>query len=91
MKKTLIIVALVLFPCICTAKSILDIPKGIEISKCGSDCLEIKTRNDVVYRVYSCGKLDKLVWKELSENKDDLFWAGDVTTTGSSITLYPIK
>ena len=49
-----------------------SLPKNITITPCGEECIEIHTRNDVVFRVHACGKLEKKEWKELSGNEDSV-------------------
>jgi len=36
----------------------------------GKDYIEVKTRNDIVYRVYPCGQLEKKTWSMLNRNED---------------------
>lgn len=64
-----------------------DLPKDITITSCGKECLEVHTRNDVVFRIYSCGKLEKKEWKELSSNKDTSGWYGTGAST-APLTIY---
>lgn len=46
--------------------------KDFEIKSCGDECKEIHTRGGPIYRVYACGKLEKLTqeWKELNPNEE---------------------
>lgn len=46
--------------------------KDIHISKCGLDCIEVETRNDLKLRVYSCGRVELLKWEEIIPNKDTM-------------------
>lgn len=36
-----------------------------------NDYIVVKTRNNVIYRIYPCGKLEKQVYRELNPNEDD--------------------
>lgn len=92
MKKILSVVAiLIMIPFSASCKEVV---KDIEISPCeGEDeCMRIETRGGPVYRVYACGKLDKLTWKQLNRNEEDhlIFtalsgtFAGGVTLTNES-------
>jgi hypothetical protein len=47
-----------------------------EITECGENCIQIKSENNTI-RYYSCGKVEKLDWKEINPNEDP---TGIVTT-----------
>lgn len=54
----------------------VDFTNDIRIKKCEKhDCVEIKTRNNTI-RVYECGKVEKLDWKELNPNEDTQTFSG---------------
>jgi hypothetical protein len=39
-----------------------------EITECGKDCIQIESKNNTI-RYYSCGKIEKLSWKEINPNE----------------------
>ena len=44
------------------------VPEG---KKWNDGYLSVKTRSGNEYRIYPCGKVDKLVWKEINPNEDN--------------------
>lgn len=57
---------------------------NMKISICEGidDCVEIITEGGPTYRIYGCGKLDKLEWKELNPNEETLSSDTWLDTTG---------
>ena len=63
----------------------------VDISE-GETYVEIATRHGV-FRVYPCGKVDKLTWKELNANGDNDQWVVfyDAGTATGNHTNYATK
>ena len=78
MRKATAFIAILL---IVSFPSAFSFAKDFETRKCGDECLEIKTRGGPVYRVYACGKLEKMVWEELNPNEEP----GGITFSGGTI------
>ena len=66
---------------------------GQVTAKMNTEYIEVVTRN-ATYRVYPCGKLEKLTWKELNRNEDKpaaTSGLGWVTTPGVNRNTMPLE
>lgn len=59
---------------------------GMIVSDCGKDCVQVETDNNTI-RVYKCGKVEKLTWKEINPNEDNMLTSAGALTLPDSTPL----